>query len=88
MGKRTQHLSGEQIARIISEWDQMSVPDFSKEFDVSAHIIRNCVYRIRILYPDKCPKKPRRRLDEFIHSAMRILGEDKAPDRESQVPVD
>lgn len=71
-------LDGQQIARLVSGWDEKTVAEFAGEFDVSEATVRNCVYKIRKLYPGKCPKKQKKRLDDSIHEAMRILGQAEA----------
>jgi len=82
MTKRTngKSLNPQQIANLISDWENKTVAEFAEEFGTSVAIVRNCAYKIRKLYPDKCPKKTRRGLEDTIHEAIRILDQAETSD--------
>lgn len=64
-------LNSDHIAKIVSDWEYKKPKDFAEEFGVSVATIRNAVYKIRKLYPDRCPKISNKLDDKTIHIGIR-----------------
>ena len=80
-GKRKK-LNKEHVIQIIQEWDQKSIEDFSREFEVAPNTIRSMVYAIRKADANKCPKKPKTRREDIVREALEMISaEDMVTDK-------
>ena len=73
IGSKRKKMDEEKVKKIMSEWDQKSIDDFAAEFEVAPNTIRSMVYKIRNLFPDMCPKKPKKKREDIIRAAFEML---------------
>jgi hypothetical protein len=66
-------LNKEQVAQIITEWNQKSIEDFANEFEVAPNTIRSMVSAIRKVDPAMCPKKPRTKREDLVREAFEMI---------------
>ena len=73
-------LNKDQVAQIITEWNQKSIDDFAMEFEKAPNTVRAMVYEIRKEDPELCPKKPKTRRADIVKAALQMLKEDQITD--------
>lgn len=67
------HLTEENAAQIIREWDEKSVEDFAAEFGVAVNTVRSMVTAIKKKRPELCPRKSRRTRQDVVEAALKII---------------
>jgi hypothetical protein len=70
--KRKQ-LNEKQVAKIIKEWNKKSIEEFASEFEVAPNTVRSMVYEIRKMDPNLCPKKPKRKREDIVKAALKMI---------------
>lgn len=78
-GKSRNRLTGEQVAKMIKEWDDKSVSEWAKEFGVSYQTVSKMAEVAREHDASLCPKKPAIKVkrQDILKLAIDILKKDK-----------